>query len=995
MPTAFLTNFERDQLEQIPLISEVDLQQGFFLLEPDKQFIGQFYGASNQVAVAIQLCSIRHFGFLGTEWKQQVPDNVAEFIISQLDVALQIDQIKRYGSRTMTRSSHLQSILKYIKFRKWQPIDEPVFEKWLIEQGMGHNNQRWLLEKLCAKFLQDKILRPSISTLERVVGSIDEQLHQETYARLSTFWTPEFHSSLDGLLLLDNVLKQTGHRWLCSVPTSNTAKSINVTLEKISFLKAMGVDIWDLSAIPANRRKYLTNIVRNNTNQYLQRMPDQKRYPTLVCFLMETLLDTTDSVVMMYNDYWTHAVSKAKKEYDAYQMRIFKSHTQAVNTLTKASEILVDERIETPEFRQQMFGNLSKEQIKEAINIVLKVYKPVRQSYLHFLVKSYRRFKQFTPHLLKVIDFKIAFAKDNFDTALVLVKSTQTGEVRKIPVPFPNNSVNQAWHKIIFNGNGAAEHPTQQQAYELCVLSILRDRLLSGDIFVELSRKYADFNSFLIPKKRWLMSSTSICSSLGGLDVIGKIDQKVSEFKSLLQPLSERLAEGSEIRLEDGVLIVPPLEAENVTDSTITLQEQINKRLPQVGLVEMIREVDSWTNFTKEFSEQGKANDTESQALTYAALLANACNLSLSDLSRSSGFEYHSLWWVANNHFTGEHIKKGNDQLVNFHHKQWIAAYWGGGTLSSSDGQRFPTSGKIRNAKALPKYFGYGKGVTFYTHTSDQYSQYGTKVISSTERDATYVLDEILSNETDLDILEHTTDTHGYSDLVFALFDLVGKSFAPRLRDIKNQKLYKIKDDNETAELQYPDLKFTGTVNIEYLKNNADELQRVAASLQTGTVTASMLISKLQAYPRQNNLMYVLQAYGRLCKTTFICKYLLQLKLRHRINTQLNKGEQLHNLRAYLWFGGDGVIRKKQEHQQQITAQALNVLSNIVMVWNTVYIQEILDQLKSEGYVMNEDDFVHISPAPFQHINRLGKYVFNNEIKLEENGLRALRNAKT
>jgi hypothetical protein len=143
------------------------------------------------------------------------------------------------------------------------------------------------------------------------------------------------------------------------------------------------------------------------------------------------------------------------------------------------------------------------------------------------------------------------------------------------------------------------------------------------------------------------------------------------------------------------------------------------------------------------------------------------------------------------------------------------------------------------------------------------------------------------------------------------------------------------------------------------------------------------------------NRFFDKQAYGRLCKTTFICKYLLQLKLRHQINTQLNKGEQLHNLRAYLWFGGDGVIRKKQEHQQQITAQALNVLSSIVMVWNTVYIQEILNQLKSEGYLVNEDDFVHISPAPFQHINRLGKYVFNNEINLEENGLRALRNTKT
>lgn len=137
--------------------------------------------------------------------------------------------------------------------------------------------------------------------------------------------------------------------------------------------------------------------------------------------------------------------------------------------------------------------------------------------------------------------------------------------------------------------------------------------------------------------------------------------------------------------------------------------------------------------------------------------------------------------------------------------------------------------------------------------------------------------------------------------------------------------------------------------------------------------------------------MYVLQSYGQLCKTVFIFKYLLQLPLRHRINTQLNKGEQLHNLRAYLWFGGDGIIRKKQEYEQQITARMLNLLSNIVMVWNTIYLQEILKKLQNEGLNIHEGDFTHISPAPFEHINRLGKYLFNDEIKLEENGLRALR----
>jgi TnpA family transposase len=90
-----------------------------------------------------------------------------------------------------------------------------------------------------------------------------------------------------------------------------------------------------------------------------------------------------------------------------------------------------------------------------------------------------------------------------------------------------------------------------------------------------------------------------------------------------------------------------------------------------------------------------------------------------------------------------------------------LSRHFGSWTLSSSDGQRFPAAVKTRNATALPRYFGLGKGLTFFSWTSDQFSQYGSKVAPSTSRDATYVLDEILDNETELPIAEHATDTAG------------------------------------------------------------------------------------------------------------------------------------------------------------------------------------------------------------------------------------------
>jgi TnpA family transposase len=115
--------------------------------------------------------------------------------------------------------------------------------------------------------------------------------------------------------------------------------------------------------------------------------------------------------------------------------------------------------------------------------------------------------------------------------------------------------------------------------------------------------------------------------------------------------------------------------------------------------------------------------------------------------------------------------------VVKFQHRQLLAQASGRGTLSSSDGQRFAVTVKVRRSTALPRYYGYGRGLTHYTWTSDQHALYGGKPIPSTERDATYVLDEILDNETELPIDQHTTDTAGYSELLFSLFDLVGLQF--------------------------------------------------------------------------------------------------------------------------------------------------------------------------------------------------------------------------
>jgi TnpA family transposase len=78
---------------------------------------------------------------------------------------------------------------------------------------------------------------------------------------------------------------------------------------------------------------------------------------------------------------------------------------------------------------------------------------------------------------------------------------------------------------------------------------------------------------------------------------------------------------------------------------------------------------------------------------------------------------------------------------------------------------------------------------------------------------------------------------------------------------------------------------------------------RIAGSFKQGYVTASLLISKLQTYSRQQNLTCVPQQYRRVIKTNFVLHYLLNRPLRRKIHICLNKGEQLRTLQvSLLWW---------------------------------------------------------------------------------------------
>jgi TnpA family transposase len=220
--------------------------------------------------------------------------------------------------------------------------------------------------------------------------------------------------------------------------------------------------------------------------------------------------------------------------------------------------------------------------------------------------------------------------------------------------------------------------------------------------------------------------------------------------------------------------------------------------LPFVPIASLLIELDARTNFLACFSHAGGRKSTQSVELKrniLAVLIAGATNLGLTRMSEACGVSYDTLAWTQEWYVREDTLRDANTVIVNHHYGLELARKFGGGTMPSSDGQRFPVRGKSLTGRDMVIHG--GRVLSTYTHVSDQWSTYGTKQIVATHREGHYTLDELLGNETDLPIREHATDTHDATLVNFGLFDLVGKSLTPRIRDLG--KITLVRGDSPAA----------------------------------------------------------------------------------------------------------------------------------------------------------------------------------------------------
>ena len=512
--------------------------------------------------------------------------------------------------------------------------------------------------------------------------------------------------------------------------------------------------------------------------------------------------------------------------------------------------------------------------------------------------------------------------------------------------------------------------------WEIALALAVRNALFAGGLFLEQSRDHVSFWNLVYDDPSWQQTRGQAYGRLElPLDGQAFLARLTAEFDRVAHAAQRGMPGNRFAAVHDGRLKLKRRDAMSVSRALHELRGTINSSLPRVRIEDLLQDIDEWSGFISAFQPLGgyQPRSADPHRALFPTLIAHGTNLGLAAMSQSvdtltaDALQDTSRWFLRD-----ATLKAANGILVNHHHGLKLSFIWGDGSRSSSDGQRFAVERASLLGSVYPRYFGYyDRALQLYTHTSDQSSVYGTQAIACGPREAGYVLSGILDNETTLPIREHASDTHGFTEHLFGLCALLGIAFVPRLKDLSDQVLSRIDRDTDYGVLQ-PLLR--GRINLDLILEQWDQLVRLAASLKDRLTPAHVVMQRLANANTSDRLAGALTQLGRLMKTIHILRYIQEEPLRDVIQLQLNRGEFRHTLAKSLFFANQGSFRSGNYEEVMNKASCLSLLSNAVLVWNTVHIGRIVEQLRADGHEVKDEDLARVSPLAHAHVIPNGSY---------------------
>lgn len=962
-----------------------------------QQRVGSFHNITNKVCFHLLFGYFKACGRFFSPSRFRMRD--IEFICTRLgSFAFAVD-VSDYNRPTISR--HKVLILEYFKCTAFDASVHADFLKESVAQMIRSQFRPKLIFNFMIDLLrQRQIELPPYHTLLTIVTDAIAAYDKLLLDQLAVQLTDNHRAALDQLLekIPTEEIGIYTYRLssLKQFDPEISNKNIHSNVEKLRRLHPIFKTIEPLlSSLQLNGDaiRYYGELVRQYQIQQITRRSELRRYLYLLAFtayqvfsfedwLTDTLLSAArKSFNLAQKDYQTKRlenndvrpnVRRALEEY----RDVLKLQEQAVEILWSTEKNLTES--EQLALLRKLFpkNTSSTEQVqtiqdlqaeyhdKEDYFAILQSYSLILQKQITPIVKNLH----FNPN---TSDKKIMDAIEHFKQKDGIINKT-------VPTDFLNEKEKQAVH---------SGEKFKVSLFKIIFFKAINRAIKDGSLNLKYSYRYKAFDEYLIGESIWKKDKTIWLQKADLVDFEcckTHLAQLTKQLKEAYQCTNENILNGENKFMrfrENGKFIITTPKAEQVQTDRL---EDLFPNTKIIPLSEVLATVQQFTNYLSHFvhfqsKHQKPSPDT---ALFYAGITALGCNLGIPTMAKvAMPMSERTLENTVNWYFNLTNIDKANEAIIKYTASlelPQIYQQFKEEVHTASDGQKFDVKANTIHAAYSYKYFKKGRGITAYSYADQRALHFYSTVFSPSEREATYVIDGLMHNEVVRSTI-HSTDTHGYTHAVFALMNLLGFEFAPRIAKLYKQRIYA-----STKKAVYKNKGYKilpdGYINTQLIEDNWDSILRLATSIQLKECSASQIFKRLNSYSRQHPVYQALKEYGKIIKSKFILKYIDDVELRRSIRKQLNAIEHSNRFSAAVCFANNGTLIFPTRQEQLVAESCKRLIKNAIICWNYLYLTRCIHHVTNPKRKKEIVEMVKAGSAmAWKHIYFHGIYDFSDE----------------
>jgi TnpA family transposase len=998
MPTSFLTPDQRAAFGRFTgPPSPTELAQYFHLDGVELATVRQMRGAANRLGLAALLCSVRFTGSFPIR-RADIPDGVVSYLADQLGMPVSESFGGYFDSSAPTYKRHTGLIRARFGYRDFHRAPDAVLGVTRRVYGFcwaGDDKPVRLIEWACAWLIGNKVLLPGATTLERLIGRVRERVQLRLWHRLVDGLTADQRMQIEALFIKRDAESLGNLELLRASPLKRRQSDFLRHLDRLDALRGAGLRMMPPKGVPAAHLERLARVARRARPSAVAALKEPRRTATVAALFYTLEASAQDDAVELGEALIADLFREAELAKASHRQAHQRDLDKAVLLLRElAGRVIVDSTMSFDDWQNTLFAHWPRTSIEGAITTVDALVQPGTGKPRAELTARWHRARKLFFNIATRIELSNSPGGRDVAEAMAWLRS-QPDWARAAVASAPTGVISKPWRAHILNEDGV---PADAKAYVFATIDAWYKAVKRRDVFASPGIRYADPRAGLLGNREWEGTKGVVCRSLGRtLDSSAEVDRLAVLLDATFARVAARADQNPDLQFEvsDGKprIVLSRLESQETPDSLIALRREVHHLMPRAGIPDILLEVMRRTGFAQAFTH---LSDRPAQVEGFeislcAVLVAQACNIGLEPLVREDhpALRQSRLGWVVQNFIRSETLAAANAMVVSAHAKLPVTQHWGDGQVASADGLRFLAPKTAIHAGPNPKYFGRGRGITWYNMLSDQYSGLGATVVPGTLRDSLAILALLLEQETELDPSQVMTDSAAYSDTIFGLFWLLGYQFCPRLADIGGARLWRL---NKTADYGPLGAIAEGTVNIKLITENWEDLIRLAGSLKLGHLKAEGVMRILQVRDRPTTLAKALMHLGRAIKTLHILNYIDDADFRRQILVQLNRQEFRHKLARKIFHGDRGEVRNALRQGQEEKLGTLGLALNAVIHWNATYMQAAIAKLTADGQATDPADVARLSPILWRHISFLGRYEIALPESIAQGGLRPLRN---